>query len=230
MVVTVIFFESALELIPESLRTHSLIRKEWKTTTRKRNRGILLDTAIHGSFMTNLPEKEKRGRPDIVFYSLLNLLYSPLVVNHALKIIIHTYTEHCIYLPSHWRIPVNYNRFVGLFSQLLYRKRIPVEGEPILSVTRCTLGELLQEFSESKIYLLESPNENSEIITSLEYLLDDDVIFLIGGFQSGEASFLSNTNLTVNQHFQQISIYNETKPAWTIASRLLHMLEDQLLF
>ncbi|MHA2290198.1 MAG: hypothetical protein ACXABG_15540 [Promethearchaeota archaeon] len=230
MVVTIIFFESALELIPESLRNHSLIRKDWKTITRKRNRGILLDTAIHGSIMANLPEKEKRGRPDIVYYSLLNLLYSPLVANHTLKIIIHTYTGHCIHLPSHWRIPVNYNRFTGLFSQLLYRKRIPVEGEPILSVSRCTLMELIQEYNDNKIYLLESPNINSEVIKSLKDLLDDDMTFLIGGFQSGEPSFLSNTDFASNRNFQEISIYKETKPAWTISSRLLHMLEDQLLY
>ncbi len=229
MVITIIFIESALELIPESLRNHPVIRKNWKTTTRKRNRGILLDTAIHGSIMTKLPDKEKRGRPDIVFYSLLNLLYSPLVANNTLKIIIHTYTEHCIHIPSHWRIPVNYNRFVGLFSQLLYKKRIPVEGEPILSVIRCTLEKLIQKYDHNKIYLLESPAKISVYVSSLKSLVDEDAIFIIGGFQSGESSLLFKTNIVSNPNFQQISLYQETKPAWTISSRLLHMLEDQLL-
>ncbi|MHA1976904.1 MAG: hypothetical protein ACW98I_08405 [Candidatus Hodarchaeales archaeon] len=229
MVVTVIFFESALELIPESLRNHSLIRKEWKTNTRKKNRGILLDTAIHGSLMASLPEKEKRGRPDIIFYSLLNLLYSPLIANELLKITIHTINDRCIHIPPHWRIPVNYNRFVGLFSQLLYKKQIPIEGEPILSVSPCKLGELINQYSDQTIYLLESPTVNSPKRKHLKNTVDDDVVFLIGGFQSGDSSFFLNTNFETYKNFQQFSFYQDIKPAWTITSRLLHMLEDQLL-
>ena len=179
--------------------------------------------------MTNLPEKEKRGRPDIVFNSLLNMLYSPLVANNSLKIIVHTYKQQCIQIPSFWRIPVNYNRFVGLFSQLLYKKRIPIEGEPILSVTSCTLHELMKQFTDHTIYLLESPMKSSTEVKSLKGMIDENTVFLIGGFQSGESKFFLNAPDETYTNFQQISLYQETKPAWTISSRLLHMLEDQLL-
>ncbi len=229
MVITIIFFESAIELIPESLRNHPLVRKDWKTTTRKKNRGILLDTAIHSSLMMQLAEKEKRGRPDIIYYSLLNLLYSPLMAEKKIEIIIHTYTDQCIRIPPQWRIPVNYNRFVGLFSQLLFKKRIPVEGEAILTSFRSPIKELIQHYIQQRIILLEKPKGNSSVVKSLESLVDEDIVFLIGGFQSGEPSFIANTEFKSYSDFHQISFYKETKPAWTISSRLIHMLEDQLL-
>jgi rRNA pseudouridine-1189 N-methylase Emg1 (Nep1/Mra1 family) len=54
MTITVIFFESALELIPEFLRNHSMVRKEWKNNTKKKNRGILLDRAVHNPIMNQV--------------------------------------------------------------------------------------------------------------------------------------------------------------------------------
>ncbi len=229
MVISIIFFETAIELIPESLRNHPLIRKEWKTNTRKKNRGILLDNAIHASLMKDLPSREKRGRPDIIYYSLLNLLYSPLISDNKVKIIIHTYNNRCIHIPSDWRIPVNYNRFVGLFSQLLYKKRIPIEGKSLLTVDNCTMNQILENFSQNRIFLLERLTETSNEFFKFNTKVDDDSVFLIGGFQSGESSFLLNAELPTNLDFQQISLYEETKPAWIIASRIIHNLEDQLL-
>ena len=229
MTIKVILFESALELIPESVRNHSLVRKEWRTNTRKKNRGILLDRAIHNPLMGSLNDSEKRGRPDIVYYSLLNLLYSPIVKKNLVKVIIHTYTDHCIIIPSFWRIPVNYNRFVGLMSQLLLKKRIPVEGEPILTVFKSKLTEILQKYGKNQIFMLESPNNTSVPIRRLDDLNINDSVFLIGGFQAGEPSIILQGELSKKDNFKQISLYPEVKPAWVITSKLIHLIEDQLL-
>jgi rRNA small subunit pseudouridine methyltransferase Nep1 len=229
MVVTLIFFESALELIPENLRNHPLVRKEWKMNVRKKNRGILLDTALHSFLMANLPDQGKRGRPDIVYYSLLNSLYSPLVKNRSLEVIIHTYQNKCIDIPFDWRIPVNFNRFVGLFSQLLHTKQIPVEGESILSTSDCTLEKLLDEKTSDNLYLLESPTEASYVNKDLSNITLNNSTFLIGGFQSGSPLYPFNEKINKFPNLEQISLYNDVKPAWVVTSKLIHLLESRLL-
>jgi len=230
MTITVIFFESALELIPEFLRNHYLVRKEWKNNTKKKNRGILLDRAIHNPIMNQVPEPGKQGRPDIVYYSLLNLLYSPLVANETIKIIIHTITNHCIVIPSRWRIPVNYNRFLGLFAQLLYKKRVPLEGEALLTVYKCNLAQILMEYEDQSIFLLEEPNEDTLTINSFDKQDIQDAVFLIGGFQSGDSKFPFKQNLVNHLDFHSLSLYKEVKPAWIITSKLVHWLEEYFLY
>ena len=229
MTITVIFFESALELIPEFLRNHSLIRKEWKDSTKRKNRGILLDKAIHNPIMKQVPEPGKQGRPDIVYYSLLNLLYSPLVANDTIKIIVHTITNHCIVIPSHWRIPVNYNRFLGLFAQLLYKKRVPLEGEALLTVSKCSLEKILVEYENQPIFLLEEPKEDILTMNSFNKQDIQDAVFLIGGFQSGDSKFPFKQNLGNRHDFYSLSLYKEVKPAWIITAKLVHWLEGYLL-
>ena len=228
MTIKVIFFESALELIPEARRNHPTIRKKWKENIKKKNRGIILDKAIHNPLMSGLEDIEKRGRPDIIYYSILNLIYSPIVQKNDVEIIVHTYTDHCIFIPSNWRIPVNFNRFTGLMSQLLYKKRIPLEGDAILTVSKCSLGKLLEKYENKSQFLLESPSEGQLIINNLDNLLVQDSVFLIGGYQSGDSNFPFHQELLKRKNLQTISLYHDIKPAWMIASKLIHLLEDQL--
>ena len=229
MTITVIFFESALEIIPEFLRNHSMVRKEWKNNTKTKNRGILLDKAIHSPIMNQLKNPGKQGRPDIVFYSLLNLLYSPLLEKNKINILVHTITNQCISIPSLWRIPVNYNRFLGLFAQLLYKKRVPLEGESLLTVTKCTLDNILMEYENQPIFLLEEPNDDSLTLDSLDWQDVQDAVFLIGGFQSGDSYFPFKQKLKDHGMFHSLSLYEEVKPTWIITSKLIHWLEANFL-
>lgn len=229
MTITVIFFESALELIPEFLRNHSLVRKEWKNNTKKKNRGILLDRAVHNPIMNQVLDPGKQGRPDIVYYSLLNLLYSPLVAKGTIEILVHTITNHCISIPSKWRIPVNYNRFLGLFAQLLYKKRVPLEGEALLTVTKCTLDQILREYEDQPIYLLEKPNNDTLTLNTLDKQYIQDAVFLIGGFQSGDSYYTFKQKMVNHREFYSLSLYKEVKPAWVITSKLVHFLEECFL-
>ena len=114
-------------------------------------------------------------------------------------------------------------------SQLLYKKRVPIEGEAVLTVSKCTLKKLLGEFESNQQFLLESPSKGSALIKNLNNMLDHDSVFLIGGFQLGEAKFPFQKEIMKRKNLQKISLYSEVKPAWTIASKLIHLLEDQLL-
>lgn len=229
MSITIVFFESALELIPESLRKHPLIRKEWRQNVKMKNRGIILDGAIHRPLVESLKDAEKRGRPDIIHHSLLNLMYSPLLLENKVKAFIHTRNDLCIQIPSKWRIPVNYNRFIGLFSQLLLKKRVPLSGEPILTAKHCSLEKLLQPFDDSEIILCDVPTKDKEDVFPMKNLKDISLlsskVFLIGGFQRGDAELHSLDSSTSTQNWSVLSLYNEVKPAWVITAKIIYWLE-----
>ena len=233
MVINFIFFNSGLELIPQNLRKHSLIRKEWQFNISKRDRGILLDGAIHNPLMDILPEANQRGRPDIIHHMLLNTVYSSLFSKGILKVIIHTRDNICIDIPSTWRVPVNYNRFCGLFSQLLYQGRVPIQGEPILKIESYSLDYILQSKPSSQIILCETSQFSPEFPITIHSLsqidLKTDLMFLIGGYQSGGLNF-NVLNMLKNNHFSIIllSLYQDVLPAWVIVSKIICYLEEKI--
>jgi len=208
------------------MRNHPLIRKEWQKNLKKKNRGILLDGAIHRPIVDSLENREKRGRPDIIHHSLLNIVYSPLFKQGKIQVFIHTRNNLCLRIPSQWRVPVNYNRFCGLFSQLLLKKRVPLSGEPILTVTHCTLSKLLHQFADSEIYLCDIPSESVGGTVIIKNLMDlfpfSSGVFLIGGFQYGESEFETTD---INQDLVLLTIYDEVKPTWVIVAKIIQWLE-----
>ena len=93
-----LFFESALELYP--------ISKEKKSNnTMKR----LLDSSIDQNLLKNLKYGYKRGRPDIIHSSLLNIVFSPLFESKKVGIYIHTRQNYIIMIPWPWKVPASYN-------------------------------------------------------------------------------------------------------------------------
>jgi rRNA small subunit pseudouridine methyltransferase Nep1 len=210
------------------MRKHPLIRKEWQQNLKKKNRGILLDGAIHRPIVDSLEDREKRGRPDILHHSLLNIVYSPLFEQGKVQVFIHTRNDLCIKIPSQWRVPVNYNRFSGLFSQLLLKKRVPLSGEPILTAAHCTLSKLLNQFEELDIYLCDIPHESvrDSVITKnlAELSPTSSGVFLIGGFQYGEASFPFFKS-RLSENLILLTIYPKVKPTWVIVTKIIHWLE-----
>jgi rRNA small subunit pseudouridine methyltransferase Nep1 len=231
MLATIIFFDSALELIPEKLRKHRLIKYEWKKSVKKKKRGILLDGAIHRTLVESLEDAEKRGRPDIIHHALMNICFTPLFKQGKAKIIIHTRNNLCIRIPNEWRVPVNYNRFCGLFSQLLLNKKVPLSGSsPILVVERCSLSQILQKL-DSDIFLCEVPNkilQGSINITSLSEISDhSSMVFLIGGFQHGEANIVSSMADDLKKRITYLPLYEEVIPAWVVAAKIINWLEER---
>lgn len=210
------------------MRRHPLIRKKWQQNLKKKNRGILLDGAIHRPIVDSLEDREKRGRPDILHHSLLNIVYSPLFKQGKIQVFIHTRDDLCIKIPSQWRVPVNYNRFCGLFSQLLLKQRVPLSGDPILTATHCKLSKLLNQFEKLDIYLCDIPPESVKDSIVIENLADlsptSSGVFLIGGFQYGEARYPFFKS-PLSENLVLLRIYPKVKPAWVIVAKIIHWLE-----
>ena len=148
MGLVLILAESAIELVPPELTKHPSILKLAKKRGKKPNE-ILLDRSYHHAAMRSLKDAEKRGRPDIVHTTLLELLGTPLNREGLLQTCVHTVANRVVEIDSNVRLPVNYDRFVGLLEQLYTVGRVPEAGQPLLAIRKQTLKQLLGEIKPS---------------------------------------------------------------------------------
>jgi hypothetical protein len=91
----------------------------------KNPEGVLLDRSLHHRAMLDLPEGEKRGRPDILHFCLLEALGSPLNKAGKLKAMAQNLNGDFIDFAPELRLPRDCNRFDSLMEQLFAEKRVP---------------------------------------------------------------------------------------------------------
>ncbi|MCP4760880.1 MAG: hypothetical protein GY870_03800 [archaeon] len=119
--------DSALEIIPKSIKTHQSIGKNIK---RYGDGGRLLDMSLHHSAMRTLKNHASRGRPDIVHHFLVDALASPCNKWNMLRIFIHTrndeYQNKMLEINPFMRPPKSYHRFKGVFYNLLKENVIKI--------------------------------------------------------------------------------------------------------
>ena len=215
---TFIFVDASLELIPPKLLHNELVKK----TARKKGKStseILLDSSYHYKVIQNLPDSQKRGRPDIIHFCLLSLLGSRLVKNDKLdqiEIYVQTINDLIIKIEPYVRLPRNYNRFVGLMEKLLVTNVIKSKDQ--------TLMQILDDTTPKEIFEV-YPSENRLLFTSrgdfvdlLDFMNDykkDNVIIGIGAFPHGQ---ISNK---MHKYFdKKIAISSESLDTWIVVSEV----------
>ncbi len=143
-VLRVVLLESPLELVPREIRGHPQVRRYAERF------GIdpgetLLDKTYHYHAMARLPQKWKRGRPDIVHVSLLLLQDSVLNLTRHLEVYIHVLDGRVFRVEPETRIPKHLDRFKGLMAQLLIHNRVPPTGRPLIHLYAATLREFVEK-------------------------------------------------------------------------------------
>jgi len=183
-----ILAESALETLPPETWRHPLVIKYSKKRGIHPN-SIILDRSYHHKVMNLIDHPEKRGRPDIVHFALLEALGSPLNREGLLRVFIHTVADKVINIRPDTRLPRNYNRFVGLMEQLFEVGSVPPGGEPLLWIENKKLNELIREISPSRVIAFSSsgkPRTIRNIFSDLGGLENPAIV--IGGFPHGSFS------------------------------------------
>ncbi|MGC9072195.1 MAG: 16S rRNA methyltransferase, partial [Acidilobus sp.] len=138
----IILLESALELVPGEITHHSQVMETAKRYGLRPGE-MLLDAGIHGRAMRSLKGFWRRGRPDIVHLSLLNLLEKAPIRGGVAEVYMHLQDGRVFAFSPQVRIPKNYDRFKGLMAQLLRLNRVPPEGEPLIWRVASSLREFL---------------------------------------------------------------------------------------
>jgi len=217
---TLILAESALETIPKDLWNHPAIRRYSKKCGKPPGL-ILLDRSYHHSAMKNLKESEKRGRPDMIHFALLEALGSPLNKEGLLQVYVHTNNDYVITVNHEARLPRNYNRFVGLLEQLFELGRVPSKGQTLLKLEAKTLSQLLDETETDYVMAFTrkgSPKTLEEAITKL--LEKQRPTVIIGGFPHGHFS-----ETTIKLADEVVCIDPEMLETWTLTSRIIYEYE-----
>ena len=224
-----ILLECALELVPSELSSLKQIQKH-AARRGKRPTEILLDQSHHGREMTRLEDGLQRGRPDIVFHSLMSLLETPLCKNGGLTVHLHLQDGRIIEVNPEVRLPRNYDRFVGLIEQLLIKGQVPVEGPPLLSITKKNLPDLITELKkgvpEAQI-ILAVENGVKTTIDSLQSRFPRDtsipVVVGVGAFPHGDFS------QELKKLFDtQIELDTEVMMAWHVCAEILWIYSAQV--
>ncbi len=217
---SLILVEAALERIPKELWRHPSVLR-YAARRGKPPGECLLDVSYHYAAMRGLPEREKRGRPDITHFCLLEALGSPLARSGFLNVYANTREGVTIRVASGTRLPRNYERFLGLFEQVLKAGRAPETGNPLIAAQKQPLSTLVEGLDAKKTLLL---REKAPHIP-LKQLGEDarragDAVFMVGGFAHGDFS-----QVTVDVADCECSIYLEPLEAWIVVSRVLSTLE-----
>ncbi len=212
--------EAALETVPKDLWSHPAVRRHAKRHGKPPG-SLLLDRSLHHSAMRRLGENEKRGRPDITHFALLEVLGSPLNKEGLLQVYVHTNNDYVITVNPSTRLPRNYNRFIGLMEQLYQLGTVPSEGEILLKLERKTLQNLLTEAGADYIIAFSregSPKTLEKAVSNLSAKRNPAAI--IGGFPHGHFS-----ESTVQLADEIVCVDSEMLEAWTLASRVIYEYE-----
>jgi len=217
---TLILAESALETIPKKLWKHPVV-KRYSEKCGKLPKFLLLDRSYHHTAIKSLKGNEKRGRPDIVHFALLEALSSPLNKERLLQVYVHTINDYVITVNPQVRLPKNYNRFIGLMEQLFEFRKIPPTGPPLLTLTHETLPHLLQKIKPTFVLALTRKGEPHTLEQAVAKISDEEkTVVMIGGFPHGH--FSTKTLKLVNE---TVSIDLEMLETWTVTSRVIYEYE-----
>ncbi len=221
--VKIILLESALETVPREIWRHPAVVKNARRRGKKPGE-TLLDVSLHYHAMKNLEDREKRGRPDIVHTTLLELLESPLNKEGHLEVYVHTYQGHVIFIDPSTRIPRNYNRFVGLMEQLFKHGKVPPDAEkPLIYIKTLTLEKLLEKIGCKGLAILWEKGERTSPENIVSIAMNNNYAIGIGGFPHGDFS-----EEIISLASYKFSIYRDPLNSWVVASRIAYAAEKIL--
>jgi len=216
-----VFVEAALELVPPEILGHPSVRRNAKRRDR-RPEETLLDRSLHHYAMDRLPDGERRGRPDIIHFCLLEAMGSPLNRSGLLRVWVSTVGGQIIEVDPSTRPPRDYNRFKSLMEQLLLGGRAPPGGDPpLLNLRDMSLKGLVDEIKPSRVVALTSHGEPGSF-ESLGRNLSAEAcpMAFVGAYPAGAMG-----SETVALADERVSVYPESLEAWTVTSRLIYEVE-----
>ncbi len=173
--------EAALELVPEALWREPSVRRDAERRATEPG-GILLDRSLHHSAMLKLSDGYRRGRPDLVHLTLLNVTSTPLHQEGRARVYIQTLDDSVLEFGEGARPPKSYARFRNLVEKLLVER--PDDG--LVKVRDATLPQLLKAIGtdySAGLSVQGAPERLEELAGELSLKKNPAVV--VGGFPRG---------------------------------------------
>jgi len=216
--ISLIIADSALELVPSELQDHPSVTSHAEKLGKYPSE-ILLDNSWHFAAMKGIENEIKRGRPDLVHFSILEATTIPLYLKNKIKIYVHTIDDNVIYFGENVHIPKSYHRFEGLIEKLFLEKKIQTDTATLLEIKKKSFPELINEIKPSKVIGFSTKGE----LKSFEKIsseISENTCIVIGGFQKGH--FSESIKSKINHLF---SVDNLSYEAHVVIARILYEYE-----
>jgi rRNA small subunit pseudouridine methyltransferase Nep1 len=225
-VLTLILAESSIERVPPQLVKHQSVIAHARRKSREPG-SLILDRSYHHPAIRAAERSDpsidflKRGRPDIAFHVLLQALGSPLNREGLLRTYVHTIEDNVIDVDPRVKLPRNYDRFIGLLEQLYEEKNVPPGEQPLLSIRKCALSDLVRELGVSPVVAFSTLGKPASVKDACEPIIEAEApAVLIGGF--AHSHFSQSTTLLASHLF---STDREPLDAWIVAARVIYEYE-----
>ena len=219
---SLIIAESALELVPVELQRHSSVISYARKLNKKPSE-ILLDTSWHFGATKGIKNELKRGRPDLIHFSLLEACSIPLYFENKLNVFVHTIDDKVILVGQNVRLPKSYHRFVGLIEKLYSEKEVGDNSKKLLELKNMTFSDLIKKIDPKQVIALSSEGIKSNY-QQLSKEINDKTCLVVGGFQKGEFSD------KIKKCFDKVvSVDANPLEAHIIISRVLYEYEKRII-
>jgi len=159
---SLILAESSLEMIPKEIQNHPSVVSHSKKLGKTPS-NILLDNSWHYAAMKGIQNENKRGRPDIVHFSLLEACSIPLYFEKKLSIYIHTLNNKVIKVGNDIHLPKSFHRFAGLIEKLFNEKLIESNGKKLLEMNDMNFSELIEKINPKNVVGLSCTGKPSSL-------------------------------------------------------------------
>jgi rRNA small subunit pseudouridine methyltransferase Nep1 len=175
--------------------------------------------------MKRLPDSLKRGRPDIVHFSLMEALATPLFMKMKLKVSVHTINDKIITIADNLRIPKSYFRFERLMVSLFRDNVIKSnEGTILMELSDGTFADLIDMIKPDMVIGLSTVGVQSKAQKVAENARSvDHSSLVIGGFAKGH--FSENVTRSLGPTY---SISNVALETHVVIARILYECEKLL--
>lgn len=218
---TIVLEESSLEIVPKKY-WHTRCCKDVQVRFGVMPQFQMLDDNFHHEIVNKLENPQKRGRPDIVHFALLDITSTPLYMNDKIQVVIHTIGEQTIKVGKHVRVPRTLQRFCGVISKVLTERQVQSEKNHFELKKNQSIKELLSSLSVDETILLSSKGIPADfsILTKETNSKKQSTAWVVGGFAHGNFKESSR-----NLFDRIVSISDSSLPAHVVTARLCYELE-----
>ena len=219
--ISLILSESALELVPSELKHHPSVVTHAKKLG-KYSSEILLDNSWHFAAMKGIKNEMKRGRPDLVHFSILEATTIPLYLENKIKLYVHTIDDKVISFGENVHLPKSYHRFAGVIEKLYQEKQIVTNNDVLLEIKDQSFSELIDEINPTKVIGFSTKGISSSY-EKIAAEISDNSCLVIGGFQKGHFSDSIEDKIT-----NLYSVGDESFEGHVVVSRILYEYEKTI--
>ena len=219
--ISLILSESSLELVPSELKHHPSVISHARKLGKYPSE-ILLDNSWHFAAMKGIENEMKRGRPDLVHFSILEATTIPLYLQNKMKLYVHTIDDKVISFGKNVHIPKSYHRFEGVIEKLYQEKEITTNDDVLLEIEEKTFSELLDEINPSKVFGFSTKGTKSTY-EKIAKEITDDACIVVGGFQKGHFSDSVESKIT-----DLYSVGDESFEGHVVVARMLYEYEKTI--